>query len=318
MPPLILAAAYLEGLSLTLIQGYLPLYVRGVLHEPSYVTVAFIVAVPALGTDAREQFLGRPLGRVGPPQADDPDRAGRLRGRARRDSGVRRGASDHGLRGRGVVLVRNAGAVAQDLRHAAPPGSKGALDCLRADVPEHRLALGKLWAPAGSSREGSRRAFAWRYGSPRGLLAAHAIACAAFLRDERRPPLETRNHGPWLSRAGVRPALPLREPEDARALRARVSLRVRQLRGVGILHAVHAREARGQHPDDPLLARRVEHSRDRILPLRRRARPALWRAADPRGGRLALRRDVRGHRDRARARSSWPRSSRSPCTAWST
>lgn len=56
MPPLILAAAYLEGLSLTLIQGYLPLYVRGVLHEPSYVTVAFIVAVPALGTVLASNF----------------------------------------------------------------------------------------------------------------------------------------------------------------------------------------------------------------------------------------------------------------------
>ena len=58
MPPLILAAALLEGLSLTLIQGYLPLYVRRALGEPSYVTVALVVAVPALGAMVASNFWG--------------------------------------------------------------------------------------------------------------------------------------------------------------------------------------------------------------------------------------------------------------------
>ena len=49
MPPLILLTALLEGLSLTLIQGYLPLYLRRALHEPSYLTIALVVALPALG-----------------------------------------------------------------------------------------------------------------------------------------------------------------------------------------------------------------------------------------------------------------------------
>jgi predicted MFS family arabinose efflux permease len=49
MPPLILLTALLEGLSLTLIQGYLPLYLRSALGEPSYLTVALVVALPALG-----------------------------------------------------------------------------------------------------------------------------------------------------------------------------------------------------------------------------------------------------------------------------
>ncbi|HKW50505.1 MAG TPA: MFS transporter, partial [Candidatus Eisenbacteria bacterium] len=58
MPPLILATALLEGLSLTLIQGYLPLYVRRALEGSSYVTVALLVAVPALGTMVASNFWG--------------------------------------------------------------------------------------------------------------------------------------------------------------------------------------------------------------------------------------------------------------------
>jgi MFS family permease len=58
MPPLILAAALLEGLALTLIQGYLPLYVRQVLGEVRYVTVALVVAVPAFGTVIAGNFWG--------------------------------------------------------------------------------------------------------------------------------------------------------------------------------------------------------------------------------------------------------------------
>lgn len=58
MPLLILVAALLEGLSLTLIQGYLPLYVRGTMAHTTYLTVGVILAIPALGTFLASNFWG--------------------------------------------------------------------------------------------------------------------------------------------------------------------------------------------------------------------------------------------------------------------
>jgi predicted MFS family arabinose efflux permease len=58
MPPLLLATAFLEGFALTLIQGFLPLYVRQTLGEPSFVTVGLVLAVPALGTALGSNFWG--------------------------------------------------------------------------------------------------------------------------------------------------------------------------------------------------------------------------------------------------------------------
>lgn len=58
MPPLALVAAFLEGAALTLIQGYLPLYIRGSLHEPSLVTVGLLIAIPSLGTVIASNFWG--------------------------------------------------------------------------------------------------------------------------------------------------------------------------------------------------------------------------------------------------------------------
>ncbi len=55
---LIWLAAFIEGLSLTLIQGFLPLYVRRALGEPSFVTIGAVVAVPALGTILASNFWG--------------------------------------------------------------------------------------------------------------------------------------------------------------------------------------------------------------------------------------------------------------------
>jgi len=51
-------AAFIEGLSLTLVQGFLPLYLRGALGETSFVTIGAIVAVPALGTILASNFWG--------------------------------------------------------------------------------------------------------------------------------------------------------------------------------------------------------------------------------------------------------------------
>ena len=58
MPPLLLATAFLEGFALTLVQGFLPLYVRQALGEPSFVTVGLVLAVPALGTAIASNFWG--------------------------------------------------------------------------------------------------------------------------------------------------------------------------------------------------------------------------------------------------------------------
>src|SRR5437763_8092613 len=58
MPLLILVAAFLEGLSLTLLQGYLPLYVRGTMSNTTYLTVGALVAIPALGTFIASNFWG--------------------------------------------------------------------------------------------------------------------------------------------------------------------------------------------------------------------------------------------------------------------
>jgi predicted MFS family arabinose efflux permease len=58
MPLLLLIGAFLEGIALTLIQGYLPLYVRRALGEAHYVTVGLVIAVPALGTAIGSNFWG--------------------------------------------------------------------------------------------------------------------------------------------------------------------------------------------------------------------------------------------------------------------
>lgn len=58
MPPLLLATAFLEGFALTLIQGFLPLYMHQVLGAKSFVTVSLVLAVPALGTAIGSNFWG--------------------------------------------------------------------------------------------------------------------------------------------------------------------------------------------------------------------------------------------------------------------
>jgi MFS family permease len=58
MPFLVWAAALLEGLSLTLVQGFLPLYVRQSLGESHFLAVGAVVAVPALGTILASNFWG--------------------------------------------------------------------------------------------------------------------------------------------------------------------------------------------------------------------------------------------------------------------
>ncbi|MGE5174859.1 MAG: MFS transporter [Hyphomicrobiales bacterium] len=58
MPPLVLLAAFLEGTALTLIQGFLPLYIRGSLGETRYVMVGLLIAVPSIGVVIASNFWG--------------------------------------------------------------------------------------------------------------------------------------------------------------------------------------------------------------------------------------------------------------------
>jgi len=198
MPPLILAAAFLEGLSLTLIQGYLPLYIRGVLHEPSYVTVALIVAVPALGTVVASNFWG-----------GLSDVSGRLKPM------ILVGLAGYALALAGIPLFR-AGlqimafvGAASFLFGTLAPSLKTYVTLLRPERKAQSIAfvlmsqsigwlsgsLGAGWLLEGGIASGIRVAL-W---TTAGLLAAHALVCVALLRDERRPPLQARVPRPWLS-----------------------------------------------------------------------------------------------------------------------
>lgn len=58
MPFFLLTSAFLEGFAVTLIQGFLPLYMRQSLGEGSFVTLSLVLAVPALGTAVASNFWG--------------------------------------------------------------------------------------------------------------------------------------------------------------------------------------------------------------------------------------------------------------------
>lgn len=197
MPPLILTAAFLEGLALTLIQGYLPLYVRGVLHEPSYVKVALIVAVPALGTILASNFWG-----------GLSDVSGRLKPMIL-----------VGLAGYAVALgwipIFRAGlhimlfvGAASLLFGTLAPSLKTYVTLQRPERKAHSIAfvlmaqstgwltgsLGAGYLLEGEIASGLRLAL-WGCA---GLLALHTVFCAALLRDQAHVPLEPRGHRPWL------------------------------------------------------------------------------------------------------------------------
>lgn len=199
MPPLILAAALLEGLSLTLIQGYLPLYVRRALGEASYVTVALVVAVPALGAMIASNFWG-----------GLSDVSGRLKpmilvGLAGYAAAV--GVIPFFAQGFEVLLYVG---LASLFYGTLAPSLKTYVTLLRADRKEHALAFvlmaqstgwlvgsyGAGWLLEGGIATGLRAAM-W---SCAGLLAAHALVCSLALRDLRREPLPARDHGGWLAK----------------------------------------------------------------------------------------------------------------------
>lgn len=187
MPILILISAFLEGLALTLIQGFLPLYIRRSLGEPQFVTVGLVVAVPALGTVIASNFWGglsdvsgrlKPMILVG------------LAGYATALVGV-------ALLGQGVAILVCVG-FASLFYGTLAPSLKAYMTLTRPKRPENAIAyilmsqsVGWLVGAfgAGGLLEGGlatgMRAALWASG---GLLAVHAVIVTFALRDFRRDP----------------------------------------------------------------------------------------------------------------------------------
>jgi len=193
---LIRAAALLEGLSLTLIQGFLPLYVRKTLGESHFLIVGAVVAVPALGTFIASNFWG-----------GLSDVSGRLK------PFLLVGLLGYVLALAGYPAFRSAplllvwAGFASLLYGTLAPSLKTYVTLARPDRREHALAyllmsqsvgwfLGSLGGSHLLDREigsGFRTAL-WIAAA---LLAAHTILVGVALRDFRRPPAARQNRG-WL------------------------------------------------------------------------------------------------------------------------
>ena len=199
MPPLILVSAFLEGLSLTLIQGYLPLYLRQVLGEPSYVTLALVVSVPAIGTIVASNFWG-----------GLSDVSGRLKpmilvglfGYVAVLVGIP-------LLGQGLGILIAVGAASLFYGTLAP-SLKTFVTLAKPERKEQALAfvlmsqsigwltgsVGGGWLLEGGIGAGLRLAL----GIASALVAAHLVVCALRLEDLRREPLPQGDHAGWLDR----------------------------------------------------------------------------------------------------------------------
>ena len=198
MPPLILAAALLEGLSLTLIQGYLPLYVRRALGGSSYVTVALLVAVPALGTMVASNLWG-----------GLSDVTGRLKPMIL--VGIFGYAAAAGLipafhQGFGIMAYVGAASLCYG---TLAPSLKTYVTLWRSDRKEQSIAyvlmaqsagwclgsFGGGWLLEGGIESGMRAAL-WTCAA---LLAAHGLLCAVALPDQRREALAPKGRRGWLT-----------------------------------------------------------------------------------------------------------------------
>jgi len=193
---LIRAAALLEGLSLTLIQGFLPLYVRKTLGESHFLIVGAVVAVPALGTFIASNFWG-----------GLSDVSGRLK------PFLLVGLLGYVLALAGYPAFRSAplllvwAGFASLLYGTLAPSLKTYVTLARPDRREHALAYLLMSQSVGwflGSVAGSRlldreigsgfRMALWGAGT---LLAAHTILVAVALRDFRRPPAARQSRG-WI------------------------------------------------------------------------------------------------------------------------
>jgi predicted MFS family arabinose efflux permease len=191
---LIWAAALLEGLSLTLIQGFLPLYVRQSLGETHFLAVGAVVAVPALGTFIASNFWG-----------GLSDVNGRLK------PFILVGLLGYVAALAGYPLLRNdiliflwAG-VASLLYGTLAPTLKTYVTLARPDRREHALAyllmaqsIGWLTGSVGGSRlmeHGLGPGFRVALWIAAALLAAQTVLVALLLRDHRREPVVRESRG---------------------------------------------------------------------------------------------------------------------------
>jgi len=199
MPILVLVSAFLEGLSLTLVQGYLPLFKRRSFTETTYLTVGAVIAIPALGTFIASNFWG-----------GLSDVSGRLK------PFILIGLAGYALALAGYPLLHNslgiflwAGAISL-FYGTLSPTLKTYVTLAKPGWREHALAyllmcqsIGWFAGSVGGSRlmeHGVGVGFRLALGVAAALLAAQTLLVAFFLRDQSRPPI-ARQARPWL--AGV-------------------------------------------------------------------------------------------------------------------
>src|SRR5258705_7234976 len=200
MPFIIWASALLEGLSLTLIQGFLPLYVRKTLGESHFLIVGAVVAVPALGTFIASNFWG-----------GLSDVSGRLK------PFILVGLLGYVLALAGYPAFRSAplllvwAGFASLLYGTLAPSLKTYVTLARPDRREHALAyllmsqsIGWFVGSVGGSHlleRGIGPGFRTALWAAAALLAAHVALVAIRLRDYRRQPVPRRSRG-WLAAVG--------------------------------------------------------------------------------------------------------------------
>jgi len=189
MSILILLSAFLEGLALTLIQGFLPLYIRRALGEPQFVTVGLVVAVPALGTVVASNFWGglsdvsgrlKPMILVG------------LAGYAAALAGV-------ALLGQGLAVLACVG-LASLFYGTLAPTLKAYMTLARPKRPENAIAailmaqsvgwLAGSYGAGGLLEGGLASGMRTALWATSGLLVALTLLVAVVLRDLKRGPVE--------------------------------------------------------------------------------------------------------------------------------
>lgn len=187
MPILILLSAFLEGLALTLIQGFLPLYIRRSLGEPQFVTVGLVVAVPALGTVAASNFWG-----------GLSDVSGRLKPM------ILVGLTGYAVALVGVVFLKQGIAILACVGLASlfygtlAPTLKAYMTLARPHRPENAIAailmaqsvgwLAGSYGAGGLLEGGLASGMRTALGVTGGLLVAQALIVAIGLRDLKRAP----------------------------------------------------------------------------------------------------------------------------------
>jgi MFS family permease len=199
MPPLILLTALLEGLSLTLIQGYLPLYLRTALGEPSYLTVALVVALPALGAMVASNVWG-----------GLSDVSGRLK------PFILLGLTGYVIALVGIPAFHTGFSVllfvgaASLLYGTTAPSLKTYATLVKPDRKEFALAavlmaqstgwLLGAYGAGGLLEHGIGPGLRLALWSCSGVIALHLIVSSVALKDVRREPAPARSHESWAAR----------------------------------------------------------------------------------------------------------------------